>query len=374
MQEKIFGSIRDVPKEQWNALVDGRSCAYSHEFWELIEQSRLNDFRYHYAMFYDANGRPSCLTAFYTITTDLAIFAPPALKYILSGIRRVFPNFMKVRMLECGTPITLNHPFVADGGDPDPETIRAINATLLGAAKRERAFLIVLRDFGVQDGALQSALDRLGYHFVDSLPNTYMEIRWSTPDQYLDAMKSYYRSKLLKHLRINQKQGVRHELREDFSALAEQLCRQWRMVHDHASEYQREVLTPEFYRGLSQKLGARSKVLLFYRQDELIGHALLLMDGEMLRWMYFGRNEARNDSLYIYVGHKIVETAILLGAKRLELGVTTYPVKKDLGAQMSPLQLALQSPSRLINPWIGIFYPLLNRTPRIENKNIFKTG
>jgi hypothetical protein len=79
-----------------------------------------------------------------------------------------------------------------------------------------------------------------------------------------------------------------------------------------------------------------------------------------------------NDSLYIYVAHKVVETAINLGATRLELGLTTYPIKKDLGAYMSPLKLALKAPSRLVNPFVGFFYPLLNQTPEIHNKSIFK--
>ena len=92
----------------------------------------------------------------------------------------------------------------------------------------------------------------------------------------------------------------------------------------------------------------------------------------MLRWLYFVRNEAINDSLYIYVTHKVIETAILLGAKKLEMGLTTYAIKKDLGAYISPIKLALRSPSNLINRFISVFYPLLNHIPDIKNKNVFK--
>ena len=373
MKTKTFNTIRDIPREQWKqVLKEHHSCTYSYEFWEVMEQSKLNDFCYSYILFYDDDDNPVALTSFYTITTDIAIFAPKKLRFILQHIRRAFPNFLKIRMLECGTPITLNQPFVVSNEIENSAVLKTLSETLLCTAKDQGHFLIVLRDFEPDTDSLQPFFKKQGFHFVDSLPTTYMDIVWISSDEYLSSMKSYYRSKLLKHLHINQEQGVRHELRENFDDLAEILCSQWRVVHSHAAEYQREILTPAFYREFALKLGLRSKVLLFYRNNELVGHALLLMDRDLLRWLYFGRKEARNDSLYIYVAHKVVETAIILGAKRLELGLTTYPIKKDLGAYMSPIKLALRSPSRLINPFISIVYPLLNHTPEMHNKSIFK--
>lgn len=372
LKTTIFDTIHDVPGEIWNHLQNGHSCSYAHEFWTVLEQSGLNDFSYRYAMFHDEAGNPVALTSFYTITTDIAIFAPDRLRTLLSKIRRLFPNFLKVRMLECGTPITINKPFVANPAVSNESIVNSLNDMLMGLAKGH--FLIVIRDFEPETHAIQPLFQQLGYHLVDSLPTTYMEVQWATPEAYLSSMKSYYRSKLQKHLRINQQQGIRHELHEDFGHLADILCGQWLVVHNSASEYQREILTPEFYRGFSSKLGDRSRALLFYRNDELIGHALLLLDGDMLRWLYFGRTDAINDSLYLYVAHKVVETAINLGAARIEMGLTTYPIKKDLGAYMSPVKFALRAPSRFINLFVGFFYPLLNQTPEIQNKSIFKTN
>lgn len=372
MDIKIFNNIREVPREHWDRLQNGHSCTYSYDFWDVIEQSGLNDFRYMHALIYDDTGTAVASTSFYTITTDIAIFASGRLRSVLAWIRRLFPDFLKLRMVECGTPITLNEPFVT-GADVDRGTvIKAIGDLLLRTARDNGCFFIVCRDFQPESAALLPDFKALGYHIVDSLPTTYMEIAWSTPEAYLASMKSYYRSKLTKHLRINRDQGIRHELRENFDDLADVLCAQWQVVHRQADEYQREVLTPEFYREYSSRLGSRSKVLLFYRETALIGHALLLMDGGLLRWLYFGRSEAVNDSLYIYVGHTVVETAILSGAKRIELGLTTYSIKKDLGAYMSPIKLALRSPRGLINPFVGLVYPLLNHTPDIQNKTIFK--
>ncbi len=374
MKSILFKSIHDVPRHDWESLQQDHSCTQSYEFWKVAEQARLNDFRYRYVIFYDELDQPVAITSLYTITTDVAIFAPNALKRVLTWIRRFSPRFFMLKMLECGSPITINKPFIAKSGISHADIVTALCQLLLDLAQEQGHFLIVVRDFEPDTQALQPLFERHSYHLVDSLPNTYLDVSWSNPGEYLAGMKSYYRSKLLKHLRINEKNGIRHEFVDDFGALAEILWRQWLVVHEHASEYQREVLNPEFYREFSRELGERSKVILFYRHDELIAHALLLIDGDVLRWLYVGRTEAANDSLYIYVAHKVVEFAIHLGMARVEMGLTTYAIKKDLGAYMSPIRLALRSPSRWINPFVGFYYPLLNSTPKISNKSVFKNA
>lgn len=370
----IYDSIRDVPGEQWDRLVRGRSQTYSRQFWEAIERSGLNDFRYRHALFHDEHGAAVALASFYTITTDIAIFAPNSLKALLGAIRRVLPGFLKVRMLECGTPVTLNPPFVAADGVDRAQFTAALHRVLFDLARRERHFLVVVRDFEPPDDDLVPTFRGLGYHLVPSLPTTYLDIAWSSPEEYLDSMKSYYRSKTLKHLRRNREAGVTHELRTGFHDLAEILCRQWNVVHADANEYQREMLTADFYREISLRMGPQAMVLLLRRGGEIIGHTLLLQDGATLRWLYFGRNRSANDSLYIYAGYQVIAAAIELGMRRVELGLTTYATKKDLGAYMSPIRLALRAPRRIINPFVGIVYPWLNRVPAIRNKSIFKGG
>jgi predicted N-acyltransferase len=369
---KVFSSIHDVPAAHWDGLLTNRSCSFSREFWATIEQAALNDFSYRHVIFYYKNGEPAALASYYVITTDIAIFAPPLLRNMLTAIRKLLPNFLKMRMLECGTPITVASPPFAAADDIRQAVVTALENVLRQAARAEKPFIILLRDFEPNAADVLPALKKFGYHLVDSLPNTYLDITWATPQDYVRSMKSYYRSKLQRHLKINAAQGVTHELRDDFYDLADTLCAQWLTVHHQADEFQREVLTPEFYRAFSRNMGSRSKVLLFYRNGELAGHSLLLLDGEVLRWLYIGRAQATNDSLYIYIAHKVIKTAIVLGAKRLELGLTTYSIKQDLGAQMVPVKIALRSALAIINPFVGWGYALLNSTPEIRKKNIFK--
>lgn len=333
----------------------------------------MNDFDYRYVLLLDDNDSPAALTCFYSITTDIAIFAPLGLRRVLLSVRRIFPNFLKFRMIEWGTPITVSSPPFVVRPDVSPGAVIAhMHELLLATAKSEGHFLIVVRDFQGPSQELQSEFSARGYHLVDSLPNTGLDVRWPSVAAYHSAMKSYYRSKLLKHLRKNQQHHVRHELVDDFDHLADTLSSQWLVVHNQADEFQREVLTPAFYREFSRNMGADSKALLFYRGDTLVGHALLLLDGTMLRWLYFGRTEATNDSLYLYVAHSVIESAIALGAQTLEMGLTTYAIKLDLGADVRPIKIALRAVSFIINPFVGLGYALLNRPPSVQARAVFK--
>ena len=373
MKSKVFSRIGDVPEEAWDALSAQGSITMSRAFWSVVEQSDLNDFTYRHVLFLENDDTPSGIVSFYSVTTDIAIFAPKAVRSLLNVVRMVWPGFLKLKMLECGTPVTITSPPFVSASSRE-RLLTSIMDVLQQSARREGHLLIILRDFEANAQELRSPLQKRGYHWIESLPNTYMNIAWTSPEAYRQSMRSYYRSKLQKHLKRNVEAGVHHVLVDDFADMADTLCRQWMVVHTHAKEFQREVLTPEFYRTLSENMGSDSKVLLFYRDAVLVGHALLLMDGQVLRWLYVGREVAANDSLYIYIAYTVVETAILLGAKQLEMGLTTYAIKQDLGAEVVPIQMALRATWGFINPFVGLGYRLLNHIPDTHPRPVFKAA
>ena len=347
----------------------------SWSFWNVLEQSGLNDFCYHYAVLVNEAGQTLAQACFYDVTTDLAIFGPRWLRQSLAGVRRFWPGFMKLRMLECGTPITLISPpvIILPGTDPTL-IITALTLLLRKIARRQKQLLIVIRDFEPPAAPLATAFAAHGYHICDNLPNTYLDIRWPAWQTYLHSMRSYYRSKLVKYLKRNEQLGITCQLTSDFADLAETLHAQWMNVHKNAKEFQREVLTPTFYRALSRQHGIDASVLLFYRREQLVGHALLLRDHTELRWLYVGRESICPDGLYLFIAQKVVETAISLGVKRLEMGLTTYAIKQDLGAEIVPLSMSLRATNGFLNPFVGLGYKLLNHVSIPRPRQVFKPG
>jgi predicted N-acyltransferase len=370
----VFSSIATVPKDIWDALAITRSVTFSHDFWSIIEESKLNDFSYRYALFYAADGLLAGIASFYSITTDIAIFAPRWLRLSLEQVRRLWPRFLKLSMIECGTPIILNSPgYVVAAHTKITDFSVALDAVLRQVARQEKNLLIVIRDFEPDTAAHQVAFAQRGYSFVSGLPNTYMDLPWQSMADYFRQLKSDYRSKQLRHVKRIEASQVRCEVIDDFAAYSDILCAQWLVVHQGADEFKREILTPIFYRALAEAFQGQAKILLFFKKEELLGHALMLQDGTLMRWLYFGRAVAANDSLYLYAGHKVIETSINAGAAQLELGLTTYSIKQDLGAHLTPIAFAIKSPLKFLNPFIGFFYKVMNKTPKITKKQVFKS-
>lgn len=373
MKTRVFLEIEEVPEALWEEIRQNRSCTLSHVFWGVIQAGKLNDFSYRYLVAYDDRETPVGAMAAYVVTTDIAIFAPPFLRGLLEKVRRFIPGFLKWRMLECGTPININSPpWVCPGGKNKERVRDVLLDSAIELAKLERVLVSVFRDFDDASIPEQQRMRSLGYEIVDGLPNAVLDLPWRSMSAYLNAMRSYYRSKLMKHVRRCEDVGVTYKVTDKFSELADVLCHQWLVVHANAKEFQREVLTPEFYRELSDAASIDSRVVLLYKDGSVVAHALILFDGALARWMYFGREAVANDSLYLYAAYAVIEASINAGAVSLELGVTNYQTKLDLGARIVPLKFAIGIWNSRLNPIAGWVYNLLNKLPEPKSRDVFK--
>ncbi len=370
----IYDRCDDVPREDWDQLCAHSSITLSRSFWQTIENAKMQDIVCKYIVFYRQD-LPVALIPFCKIRTDLAIFSGPFLKNILSLIRKAIPNFFKINIAECGSPVTINTPqFLIDNTIDKSRFLFELKKILARLSIKERCLMTIIRDFESDHavGEYKEELTSLGFSWLPSLPNTYLPVRWTCIDEYHAAMRSHYRHKLFKHLNINRENNITHQLVDDFSELSVELCRQWHVVHEKAKELKREVLTPEFYTEISQNMGPHSKALLFYAEGQLLGHVLLLQDGDLLRWLYVGRNISERDSLYYYIIHTIIETAISVGARKVEMGLTTYQIKQDFGAKLVPIYIAIRLTIPFFNPLLSPIYNFLHKSEQYPTKRVFK--
>lgn len=374
MKTRVFHNIEQIPEQLWEDLRQNRSITLSHAFWRIVEASQLRHFSYRYLVAYDSSEQLVGFMTTYVVTTDIAIFAPPWLRDLLVKVRRWAPNFLKWKMLECGTPININSPPWACLENYKNQARDQLLSAAQQLAKQERALVTVIRDFDPTATAEQQRMRKLKFALVDGLPNTILNLPWQSMSAYLGSMKSYYRSKLLKHVRRCEHAGMTYEVRSDFSELAQTLCDQWLLVHNNAKEYQREVLTPAFYAALSNTANVAARVVLIHKDGVVIAHALLLLDGKQARWMYFGRNTVANNGLYLFTAYAVIESAIKAGARSLELGVTNYQTKLDLGAHIEPLKFAISLWSGRFNRIAGRIYNLLNSVPLPAQRDVFKNS
>lgn len=340
-----------------------------HAFLSAVEDSGINDCRYH-VLTARREGRLVAGMAAFSITLDLALFAQGPVTRVIAALRRVFPRFLMLPEMECGSPVALGQSFACAPGEDPAAVMPLLVERLEDIARRRRIGLMVLRDF--EPGGGRWALRR-GYTELPNLPDTRLPVRWTDFAEYEGNLRSEYRNRLRRRLRHSAEAGLRTRVVPSFGHLAPQLLDLWLQTFQEAREYRREVLTESFFVETDRRLGDRSRVLLLERDGTPVAFALLLQDDATLRWLFAGmdRSVARDGHYHALVAG-ILRHAMEIGAREVELGITTYPPKMDAGAEPQPLRLYMKHLSPPLRSLVPRVFGLLSTTPEPRPRKAFR--
>ncbi|OZA13403.1 MAG: hypothetical protein B7X94_02450, partial [Hydrogenophilales bacterium 17-62-8] len=322
MHVKVYSSITDVAEAEWDSILERDATICSHAYLKAVEASAINDCVYRYPVVYDAQGQLIAHTCVFSITTDLALFARGATLALVHGIRRVFPGFLTIRMLECGTPVALGRQISLRRGTDVEQVLRVLVPAIEAVAQAARLNYLLFRDYLHEDSPTFAAFGTHGYSTLQNLPEAVLEIRWNSFDAYVADMRSSYRRKVKLNLARIADRQITSELLSDFSHLSAQFVAQWQTIYDNATEYKRETLTRAFYDNINTHL-PNARALVFYEQGRLIAHCLLLFEDDVLRWMYVGKESTATEDLYPFMLYEIVRHAIEAKKRSIKLGITT---------------------------------------------------
>ncbi len=372
-QVAIHDSIREVDASEWDEIVGEGRVFQTHAWLAVLEESGLEDCPPKYFVVRMEDGRIAAHLTSYMIETSLLMLSRGFVKTLVERIRTIAPKFLKSRILECGSPVGLGNPFGLREGIDFADLVGPLCRALDDVSTKAGIRFIVLRDFLDEEMAVFSILEQQGFTRIPNLPTTELQIRWATFDEYLAAMRSNHRYTLRKRLRLAAESNLTSRFQIEFSGKAEQLMLQMSNVNDHAKEYNRQLLVPDFYRGVSAALGRHCQVLEILQEQRLVAHALVIFDGKILRWLFFGREQGGvRDGAYFLAVARIVGLAIEEGMELVDMGLTSYRSKTEFGARMVPLWMYLRIrgvPGRLLPNILR----LLNPVGEIQRRDIFKT-
>ena len=372
MHVRIYQSITEVPAEAWDAILGDSATICTHAYLQAVEKSAINDCVFYYLVAYDAAGRIAAHTSAFSITMDMLLFANRTLLGIVQLIRKAVPSFLTIRMLECGTPVALGRQIAIREDVDTAQVIDQFVEALEGLARKNKTGYLLFRDYRLHERAEFDRLQAHGYAVVQNFPEAVLRIRWATFQDYVSDMRSGYRRKVkINTDKLNDK-GITTELLSEFRHLAGDLVTQWKHIYDNAREYKREVLTREFYENINDAL-PDAKVLVFRKEGRMIAHCLLLFEGDVLRWMYVGKDAEEATDLYPFMLYEIVRVAIESDVKAVKLGITTYVAKTDVGAELVPLYMYMKHDTRVfpkIAPWL---FSKMTHLPNLKPKSVFKS-
>lgn len=369
-----YDSIDQVDRGEWDTIVAATSIVNSHAYLSAVEASGINGFRYRYLLFHRA-GKLIAHVSVGIFEFGLDVMLQGSAKRLVDRVKRVFPRFLHLKVIECGHPTAIGSTIVvAEPGDL-PEVLTHLDIEMEKLARREGTSLLAIRDVFTSDlKAVQPLLTR-GYRLAPNLSDTIFRVEQASFEEYLEDLVAKRRHEIRQRIRVFREAGCTVRKVVDFASHAPELERLWRQTFDRAKEYQREILNEAYFRNLSVHLGERSFALLCYQGERIIGFTVLLDSGDTLISTYCGLDYEVNRSTYTYfvLFYRSIEEAIALGKARLELGVTNYNPKIEVGALPEPAFILARSTQPLFNL---VFAPLLRMTstpPRLGMRKIFNS-
>lgn len=370
---RCANGLSSIDRAAWDRLISPGLVPLKHGFlcaWELSELPGLRSRPVIACQ--EGEGAPvgACPAYFYDL--DIPTVRLPQMAAVLAPVRKLWPRFGFARTYEVGSPTPLVNPFLVADERLRPEVVPAMVEAAYEEGMNGGAQFILVQNFVSLEGPAAAALDQHGFVSVPGPPSGVLPLPYSSFEEYLGAMRAQYRRRAQKTLKRSEHLTV--ERLEQFDDIADELARLWRCIYDRAREVRREVLTPDFFRALSNI--DEVIVLVTRRPDSSIASfGLLIDDRPWLSFVQCGFEEtAREEGAYFRLLLEIARLGIESRYEQVDLGITTLPPKLDVGAVPVPMWAWLRHRHDPVQAVVRQIASRLLEQPDLTPRNVFKEG
>tara|TARA_A100000171_G_scaffold53129_1_gene77424 strand:- start:25804 stop:26994 length:1191 start_codon:yes stop_codon:yes gene_type:complete len=377
---RIFTSIEDVPKKDWEQVVSESNLFLSLKYLSAVSQTLSQEMQYLYVLV-NANKTPIVAGVFQIATFTYKKGAQTNLLLKLFQDCKNKDDSVSIRGLVCGNIFaTGTHGFAhseAVSFKAASELMASAAKQIRGMKKYENAFSIQLfKDFNTDLSLELAVFEDFKYRSFQADVTMVLPIPkdWKTFQRYLDTMKAKYRTKANSSI----KKASALQL-VSFSALeiAQHLDRLQELFSNvqQQSEYSYGETYPQAFKALKEKLGEAFICKGAFLDDKLVGFSTAFLQGTTLEASYVGLDYSYNTTYAVYerLLYNYVEEAIMHKATLLHLGRTSELIKSALGATPQPMTLYAKHTSKFKN---ALLKPILEKiTPsEFELRTPFKAS
>lgn len=322
--------------------------AKDHRYYELVAETLTDRFDCRCLLLEDEAGLPVAIQPCFLVEEDLVLASSAAVRRIVGWVRRVFPRFLRLRLLMAGCAAGEG----AVAGGRAPTVARAATAALLQHAGGEKAALVVWKDLPAACRPVFAPLSRLVR--LASMPATRLDLRGLRSfDDYLAQRLSHAARKDLrrKFHKLAGRPPLMLEVVSDVSSMAEEVHALYAQVLARA-KLSFERLTPAFIAGLGERMPDRARFFLWRQEGRLVACSICLVHDGVLYDEYLGLDYAVALDLHLYfvTFRDLLSWAIGQGLDTYYSTPLNYGPKRHLGFHLAPLDLYLAVPALATGP------------------------
>jgi len=345
------------------------ACAFAserkdHRYYEIVEDTIQRDFDYRYFAIIGADGEIRAIQPFFILDQDMLVGASPKVGPLIDAVRRIWPRFMRMRMLMIGCAAGEGH---LDGDDGLSQLFhaRVLSSAVAEHAGKLRAAMIVLKEFPAKYRESLKCFEQSGFSRVPSLPMTKLDIDYTSFDEYMSrALNSATRSKLRKKFRIAaQYPAIAMTVVNDIALIIGEVYPLYLQVYER-SKLHFEKLTEEYFCRIGAQMSDKARFFIWRQDDRIIAFALCMVNGNAVYAEYVGFDYtvALKLHLYHYVVRDMMTWAIENGYKCFRSSGLNYDPKLHLRHVLDPVDLYVKHTSWIVNTALRWVLPVIEPT------------
>ncbi|CAM1348058.1 GNAT family N-acetyltransferase [Tenacibaculum ascidiaceicola] len=274
------------------------------------------------------------------------------------------------KILTCGnTFVSGEHGIFIKSNQDKKQIVKELAKAIVAFEKdisKETIDAFMLKDFVNESLFITDALHNVGYNSFNVDPNMVLTLdsNWNTFDDYLSALKTKYRVKARKALKMSTGLQTEEITIESLKQLLPEMALLYKNVSNKAS-FNLGYFNIETYMCLKENLKDDYVIKVYWLGDKLVGFLSGMVNQNSLDAHFVGIDYTVNRTYAIYqrMLYDYISLAIDNNIKTINFGRTASEIKSSVGAVPQDLTIYLRHRKSIPNRILSLF---LNRIQPTE--------
>ncbi len=363
----FFKKIDKIPAKIWDELDCSDNLYFSPEYLSAIEK---NNPQLLFSYIVIKNDQQKAIAfasiqiiSFYINTIEKEL--PTILKKVTSVARKltVLPKEKPLKILNCGNSFVSGEHGIYIKKDQNKKILlKKISKEILRYTQENHLLdsidLFIVKDFFEQSLSISDELTSSGYYSFNVEPNMTlkMDSSWHTFEDYLGVLKTKFRVKAKKALKLSNSLLVREITAHNFDEQVHQMITLYRRVVSKATFNLGEFKLATF-KDLKEKLGESYILKSYWIDNKMVGFMSGLINKNHLDAHFVGIDYALNkkNAIYQRMLYDYIDIAISHNVTTLNFGRTASEIKSSVGATPEQLTIYIRHKKSITNKFLKLF-------------------
>jgi hypothetical protein len=371
-----FSSVAEISKEIWNELQCTNNIYFHPDYLISLEKNNPQ-ITFTYVVLLDKMSNPVAFASIQIIDFPLDGIENSINKNFnqLKCFGRklgLFPKLKPIKLLVCGNVFVSGEHGVFIKDDQNKQKVikelaKAIShLTSSNKTLTKDVSIFLIKDFIKESLEITDELHDLNYYSFNVEPNMMLEIDsdWNSLQDYLEAMKTKFRVKANRALKLSTDLTVNDASIENIKSLLPEITKLYKKVSDKA-DFNLGDFNLETYMSLKNKLGDRYILKTYWHHDKIVGFMSGIINTDSLDAHFVGIDYVLNKELAIYqrMLYDYVEIAIQNKLKVINFGRTASEIKSSIGALPQELTCYIRHKKSITNKFLKPFLNYIEPKP-----------